>query len=504
MSMYKQETKNYVRHSVIRNAVESLTEKRGQSCCVRRSYVRDVYDYFSSMDESREKTEVSKIDVNYIKEWERMHDTYIGAKRPEDLSVCYLSGPEPENDFNEFISMGVLPQNIWAFEFDKNTYLQALNSFEGDDFMQPKIIKTSIEYFFENTPKKFDIVYIDACATFVSRRNALKCISALFKYHRLNSPGVLISNFAYLDDKNEQELKEYVDMIALYNYVANNSRNKLLDTEADLCLSKKFFCEQNEVQNNLVFHYGEFITRMLCNIASISIPVKRFVNSNYLKYLISEPNKKLDNCTLQEINNIKDNNLYKYFMFKNYIQSKGIAFNGKEKIDKLIQQMEVKNEEFSIIRSIEIINNIKCQKIKAVDGLNKVFEFFEENNMYQFLDKPNKIFFFDTVINQLSYPMHYVCDKTKRYTYVAKEKRMFTDLIIFDECRYIYDWVPAIDQITRSFSNLSWQYVFRFAIDGLIKQRINYNNEFFYGGSVVPLKTEGFTDKTIAERERVN
>lgn len=57
---------------------------------------------------------------------------------------------------------------------------------------------------------------------------------------------------------------------------------------------------------------------------------------------------------------------------------------------------------------------------------------------------------------------------------------MYTDVTIYDECRYIYEWLPGLHQIESSFENISWQYVFRFALDGLVKMRQNYNNEFFF------------------------
>ena len=52
---YRQETKCYVRHSVIRKAVEMLTVGRSNSCCVRNSYVnfqvsnRCSYEYSKTM-----------------------------------------------------------------------------------------------------------------------------------------------------------------------------------------------------------------------------------------------------------------------------------------------------------------------------------------------------------------------------------------------------------------------------------------------------------------------
>jgi hypothetical protein len=100
--------------------------------------------------------------------------------------------------------------------------------------------------------------------------------------------------------------------------------------------------------------------------------------------------------------------------------------------------------------------------------------------------------------------MHYCSDQIERVSYVAKNKRMYMDLIPFDECRYLYDWLPAIDQIQSAFSNKSWQYVFRFALDGLVKQRINYNNEFFFQGSVVHQGVPGFGAMIIKERRKIN
>lgn len=68
----------------------------------------------------------------------------------------------------------------------------------------------------------------------------------------------------------------------------------------------------------------------------------------------------------------------------------------------------------------------------------------------------------------------------------------------------IYDWIPSVNQLQQAFSNLSWQYTFRFGLDGLVKQRINYNNEFFFQGSVISKKIPGFEDVQFPKREKIN
>lgn len=502
---YKQDIKNNVRHNIIRKSVELLTSRRSEACCVRYSYVRDLYEYFLGLSESHEQIEAQKIDISYIREWERMHANSTGFKKPEELSVCYLSGPEPENDFREFVSMGILPQNIWAFECEKNTYLQALNSIDGSSYMQPKIIKTSIERFFEFSPKTFDIVYIDACASFISSQHALRCVSSLFQNHRLNSPGILISNFAFFDANDINEKNQYADIIARYNYLRNKRNAFLIEDNGVFRFPNEFDGVLQHVTDTLEDEYGDFITTMICNSASIAIPILRFCNSSYL-HAVSPTDPVLNSrYNLSDINTIKDNTLYKFFALNSLLKQRGADFPGIARADKLSAELSGKKLHFDLLSSAQKLYEVKTIPNVICADLNDAVDFFDNDpSLYQFLDKPNRILYIDSVINQLAYPMHYVTDKAMRLTYIAKQKRMYTDLLLFDECRYIYDWLPAIDQITKSFSNPSWQYTFRFALDGLIKQRINYNNEFFFQGSVVSKTTHGFEAKSFPNRIKIN
>ena len=508
MDTYTQEPKNKVRHLAIKTAIDYLTTNRSNACCVRRSYVRDLYDFFLDMEESHEQTEVKKIDLNYIRAWEQMHAEKIGVKSPAELSVCYLSGPEPENDFNELVSFGVLPQNIWAFENQQNTYLKALQSIDTTNYMQPKIIKASIENFFESTPKKFDIVYIDACAPLISDQHALRCISSLFKYHRLESPGVLISNFADVDQSNPQLQVEFEDIIARYFYIKENSSASLVESRDNISLTGNYENYTKQVKKNFETYYGNFITAMICNSASISVPLLRFCHSPFLKHISTTTPLKNKCYDFIDVNTIKNNTLLKFFAMNNMLHQKRANFAGIARCNRLASELGgslYSNEPTELLSCLQKLYDIRNLELDIQSSLNDALAFFDNgHNMYQFLDKPNKMLFFDSVINQLSYPMHYSTENTMRLTYKAKQTRMFTDLIVFDECRYIYDWLPAIHQIPNAFSNPSWQYTFRFALDGLVKQRMNYNNEFFFQGSVVNKNEPLFCDKKFLDRIKIN
>lgn len=490
---YDQPIKQNVRHSAIYKAVEILTTKREQSCCVERSYVKKIYDYFTlSEDISNSKVEAEKINVNYITDWEKLHDSFVGRKKPEELIVCYLCGPEPHNDFNELINLGILPQNIWAFESDSQVYKKALATYEKGEYPQPRIIKQNIETFFKYTPKKFDIVYIDACGSVLSEQHALRCVSTLCLYHRLNSPGVVITNFA-MPDTQKDSICGYYETVSQYLFFKEYPDEDFKITEKGI-ESSKYEEFSNKVRDNFNYYYGEYISYVLRDIPSVIIPLGRIAMNPYLSQIfdLSLLGKFSDK---EFINWSKGNSIARYFLTANYLEKEDRLGNKSKCFFKEIGNYD------NLLKGIKIILLLRSEIIKLKEDIKNIKNFFEDKrNIYQFLDKPHSNLFFDIVLNQLSYPMHNNILQNTRYNYVAKTNMMFTDVTIYDECRYIYEWLPGLHQIISSFKDKSCQYVFRFALDGLVKMRQNYNNEFFFQGSIISNSVDGFTSKRLQKR----
>lgn len=482
-----------VRHSSILRAVELLTAKREQACCVERDYVRKVYDFYAlSEDYSKNKLEAKKIDISYIINWEQLHDSYVGVRRPEDLTVCYLCGPEPDNDFQEFLGLGILPQNIWAFETDNQAYKKAISTYDNGKFPQPRILKQNIETFFLQTPKKFDIIYIDACGSIPSSQHALRCISTICQENRLNSPGIIISNFAK-PDMGVESINEYGELISqylLFKYYPN------LDISLDdngIC-NEEYFILLNKVKKDFDLYYGEFISTVLRDIPSILIPIQRIARNPYLNQLFDINSFNIEN----EFDLIKlsgDHSIAKYFFTAQLLIKKDLLGEKSRCFAREIGNFE------DLLLGLKLVVFLKQGKIKLRDDVCEIKQYFEKsNNIYQFLDKPHSNLLFDMIINQLAYPLHYNIPQNLRYQYIAKSTFMFTDVTVYDECRYIYEWLPAIHQAVSAFENISWQYVFRFALDGLVKMRQKYNNEFFFQGSIVPNTVKEFESKELAKR----
>lgn len=493
MHSYQQKTKNNVRNEIIKAAVRNLTVDRSNAAVVSKKYVRDIYDYYNHLDEeSKIVNEVNQIDINYINDWELLHDSFIKHKSPSDLTVCYLCGPEPNNDFNEFISQGILPHNIWAFESNNSNYNKAIDAYIIGEYPQPRIIKQNIETFFENTPKTFDIIYLDSCGTIPSDQHTLRCIYKLFKKAKLNSPGVLITNFSTPEEINDVE--EFVDLITMYE-ITKKSKTPL-QIENGRLLDEKYKQTKKIIKENFEDHYSEFISSLLRDIPTIVVPLERIMNNTYIEQLFEKNFSRY--YTYNELIELaKNNDIARFVITIQELIKNNVIF---PKISKLFNEI---GELDNVLKNIKYLILLQSNSLKPKPQIEEILGYFNKENIYQFLDNPREHMFYDIVINQLAYPMHYNYKQSKRIKYVSKSRTMMVDLTTYDECRYIYEWLPAMHQIRSAIDNKSWQYVFRFSLDGLIKSRILYNNELFFQGSVIGENIHGFCPVKISERVNI-
>lgn len=130
-------------------------------------------------------------------------------------------------------------------------------------------------------------------------------------------------------------------------------------------------------------------------------------------------------------------------------------------------------------------------------------EFGYMGQMPMFCDVPTEELAFYPILAQYMLPPIYNTSLTRRFSYVARGKttRMFLDIIPFDNCRYIFDWLPTPHLVGGSFAFLSQQLVYRYALDALAKNCMRYNTEYLFGANVVGVNEDGFTEKLLSVRE---
>lgn len=494
---YTQASKNCARENLLTHAVNILTERRHEASCVRRSYVRDLKRYFVNDTDTETSREAGIIDNSYICSWEQLHSSCVGHKRPDELKICYLAGPEPMNDFEVLKDQGILPQNIWAFESSNNEYSSALEQCCGSGFDQPKLIRMRIERFLEIVPMSFDIVYLDFCASFISSRQALRCISTLFYHHRLASPGVLITNFA------EAELakrNDYIEMMARYFLFKDNPGLRLKYTNYSAC-ETSVRDARNTIANDFEQFYGDFISLMLCNLSSTAIPSQRFSDSAPAHFL--SPNRDQSNfcLSLDYLDGLEADSLLRFLACSDECMRNHPLFLRDSLFSELKKELSPLAEK-DPLDAIIFCERLRNGSIAPADSILSIARQFE--GTYRFLDKPRMSLYLDYVIRQFAYPAHANPARSLRITYKAKSTRMFADALVFDDCRYIYDWLPAAFQGEDVVNDRSWFYVFRFALDGLVKQRLVTGSDYFYMGSVIQDCVPGFETIGFADRQRIN
>jgi len=109
-------------------------DKRFGMVVVLVDVVADGHDQFLDVAEDASLCTGEIIDL-----WEALWESHVGQKRPGNLSVAYLAGPNPLNDFRELVRNGVHPYSIWAFESESGLFNAALREIKASEFPLRKI-----------------------------------------------------------------------------------------------------------------------------------------------------------------------------------------------------------------------------------------------------------------------------------------------------------------------------------------------------------------------------
>ncbi|MEH1903096.1 MAG: hypothetical protein V7L04_17210 [Nostoc sp.] len=539
MRSYQEKEKRIARLSVLEEAIRCLTENRCRSTIASKDYVRNVCQYIYSHGTSFDKQVINYLSEKTIIRWENFYDSITQSRKPENLKVAYLAGPNPENDLQALMDFGVLPENVWAFETDSSTYEDAVWAALGSEFPFLKLIKGNIGQFFAASPQKFDIVYLDFCGPLPSRnekQKTLATITAILAHHVINSPGVLITNVALPSERQDSKgLALLTKLVASYLYPKSFLENKISSSENFIEGATAYGFSFDdwiiEVQENIEFYYGHYITRLIIDLASVIVPYDNFPRKHGLFEQFfnlkneTELRKRIDElyhfsedgdcgsvivdsgevpilwtiASLYKRRNREDIN-YPQLIYQD------IEY---EKFSKLfLKQLSSTNNEDDFVKNLEQLHFLTSGDVNSnqfySEKLRKLSQIQWHTQMYLFCDLVLFHQIKELLFRQIAVPYHINIENTKRWTYLAKDTRMFMDMIVLDECRYVYDWMPTIDMIEASMNSIDRQLCYRFALDALGKHRRWYNNEYFFGTAVIDQFQEGFEAKFLAPRIRIN
>lgn len=113
---YRQPTKDAARRKAIRRAVKLVTSRRDEAAIVRHDHPDRVRKALLKSGNPVDRSAAQACAASDLTSWRNFRNRTIGTRRPDEITVAYLAGPEPTNDLEVLLELGIRPENIWAFE----------------------------------------------------------------------------------------------------------------------------------------------------------------------------------------------------------------------------------------------------------------------------------------------------------------------------------------------------------------------------------------------------
>lgn len=119
------------------------------------------------------------------------------------------------------------------------------------------------------------------------------------------------------------------------------------------------------------------------------------------------------------------------------------------------------------------------------------FQWFDQQHRI-FCDTPLPNLITDLLLGLYGFPYYANVHKLQRFAYRAKETVMFTDILVLDQARYMYDLLPTLPLFDTDFS-LPQQLVLQACMDSLHRHCHYGCKDLFWGSVLASMGEEGFT-----------
>ena len=519
MATYKQPEKETARQLLIRAAVEYLTIERQSTFIVSPEKFEKIYDHFKSLffgflrdGDINTKNQLSWLLLGKKRNWLEFSQGYRQPKSPSTLKVLYLSGPEPLNDLQVFLDLGISLSNIWAVESEKSEYARALEDLKHSG-IQIKLHRGNLAEFFELTNHTFDIIYLDACTPIISNNyNPLETLKQIFTNRRLSDLSVLITNFS-----EPKESDKWAKYLAPW-YVGSN---EFAAPGADIAYGKDALTKATEfdeyarhVQEHIPEYYSHFLTQFIPVLSAEIIPMWQAfslsaVQNNHLlnegalfkmiadireqkpngnsmndlvrtiqHYLLAVDSYPLLNWSRLSIEHNPNNSPITRFLKSH---RRKLTLEDALFIGALLKNIEETPSGFNT-RILDICSPALRECISKLD--------FFDRRLRLTCDVPMKNLFIELLVGLYGFPYIANVERCSALTYKAKDTVMYSNLFTFDQCRYLYDFLPTVDLFEAFFDHLPNQFVVRACIDTIHRNHVELNPQLFKWGFIEGLYGE--------------
>lgn len=543
MVTYTQDVKENSRVEIWTKAIRKLTVERDKQRILKPNYIRRLWDY--AFDEI---IPYESPDEEFIESWTNFSNNLYESKLPQQLKIAYFCGPEPENDLEIMLDLGVQVENVWAIESDKSMYSSALLSAQ-EKYPSLKIFKGVISELMKVISFKFDIIYLDFTAPLFSKASKpILTINSVFESHSLSDLGILVVNSSLPDktDENIALLSDYfrshaflekaiysgdskdanfVEGADCYGYIGKGEVDENELDEEDLIF-------EDLIESNFEAAYGAFSTHYPTIAASYIQPMLRVGSSSALKQMFLKMDDQKIKSNLRKMVTISDYDTVDDFESDDTLDifSGGDVYeshedfpiwnfilrlkDSKTKLGKYwYQQFTTKKGALSYLDSIQLYDLLRSAQYFYKDTLSEdlsksiaeIIAALPDKNGGVFCDVPMPHLWIELALNHLGNAHHANTDAHWRAKYQAKSREMYLDLFVFDNCRPLYDWLPMLNLYGKDMASIERQVIVRACMDAITKQ--NHYSSFYsyYGANLIGVGTKRWSDfGELKERYNLN
>ena len=253
-------------------------------------------------------------------------------------------------------------------------------------------------------------------------------------------------------------------------------------------------------------NYGDYITYQVIDSAYLYIPIRRMLRAT--KCSSSSPlwdqlfgkeeefleavSQGLKAATATDLNCQATSDEMKYFfetIKESYLRHIALTFQGKSPsnnlwkawITELFPDLDmIKNQDIASLLMTHLlsysylfINKFANEDLKKyyLEAVSQAWDI--RGRFPQFYDAPDlhstTSMVTGLLYGQMAYPSFPVVDKLLRLSYTAKKGQIFSDVFIFDKCRYVYEQFPTVHNSSFAIFDLHQQMVCRMVVEGLHK-----------------------------------
>jgi hypothetical protein len=453
-----------------------------------------------------------------LDKWLEWQASRIQKRKPAELRLIYLCGPEPLNDLRVLLDLGVNPHNVWGVESNETAFKSALKELAKAG-LPVKLHNGTLTEFFERVHETFDIAYLDTTGPILGGKpTTLSPTLELLRASRLEPLSVLITNFAKVSQSDSDRYGRV--MTDYFRFRFNDMPQCVLEQDVDPAWAPFDSTHMlNVVTENLQAVYSDFITRLVIDLGRWWIPSARGFRILERQYLSDpetakatreaaySPGKPAE--TVAEIlrsvgDTVLSPSAYPLVSFLRSMQD-------SDPSEPLIQQLGgmqfFGRSAVELNRTVALLDKIAegHWKIASKELLHAVAApWFDRVHTYESFtcDLPFPNLVVHSLLGIYGRPYFYSSRDSIRGRYTAKSNEMFIDVFALDQCRYYFDWFPTVPQAPDRFCSHAFQVLARCILDRIWSSDRSPDTHPFRGSSVAGftgLKTAPFY--TLPERE---